>query len=42
MLFATLLYFLSTSVRKIHRHLETTFRGTLFGQETGKEEKSQP
>ncbi len=42
MLFATLLYFLSTSVRNIHRQLETTFRGTLFGQERGKEEKGQP
>jgi len=39
MLFATLVYFLSTSVRNIHRQVETTFRGTLFGQETGKEEK---
>jgi CPA2 family monovalent cation:H+ antiporter-2 len=42
MLLATLLYFLSTSVRNIHRQLETTFRGTLFGQERGKEEKGQP
>jgi len=42
MLFATLVYFLSTSVRNIHHQLETTFRGTLFGQERGKEEESQP
>lgn len=40
LLLAPLIYFLSTSVRNIHSQLETTFRGTLFGHETGKEKKT--
>ena len=39
LLFAAVVYLVSTSVRNIHSQLETTFRGTLFGQESSKEEK---